>query len=434
MSDRILRSALGAILLIGTLVSCSEQVTGSLGCPALCTDESAALRDTIILGAIVVDTTFLGFPRVGEERDITLQNRPDTADVRIVTRFDSLPRRYQIVGAASDSLIRRVDSATLIFVIDTLTTKPTLPITVEAFDVDTTAADTLRSALLPLFRPSRLIGSQTLQASDITKDTVRLTLDNAALFAKIRDTLRLRVGLRVRGANAVQMRVLGNSFIPRIRFRVSADTTVKPDTVFPLSRTPLEEALVQAAFAFYPVVALGQLPPPPADRFTVGGLAGARTYLRFDIPPQVLDSVQVIRASLLLTQTRARSLGAVADPVTVFTQPVLASPTLTDIFTASTFLGGPRAYGIDSIRFSPRDSGVKSIELVNLLRFWRSIGPTNTSRAVVLRTEQEGSAAGELSVFSTDAPAALRPRLRLTYVPRRGFGIPGSCALPGSAV
>ena len=134
--------------------------------------------------------------------------------------------------------------------------------------------------------------------------------------------------------------------------------------------------------------------------------------------------MQVIRASLLLTQTRARSLGALADPVTVFTQPVLAAPTVTDIFTAATFLGGERAYGIDSVRFAPRDSGAKSIELVNLLRFWRSVGLKNTSRAVVLRTLTEGSSAGELSFFSTEGPVALRPRLRLTYVPRRGFGIP----------
>lgn len=424
MSDRILRSALGALLLVGTLASCTEQVTGSLGCPDLCTDENGILRDTTLIGAVVIDTTFLGFPRLGEDRDITLRNNADTADVRLVARFDTLPTNYQIIGASSDSLIRRVDSAALIFVIDTLTSKPTLPFTIDAYDVDTTAADTLTQALIPLFRASRLIGSQSFAATDLKADTLRLSLDNAALFAKIKDTLRLRVGLRVRGAGAASVRVLGNSFVPRIRMRVSTDTTVVPDTILPRSKTPAEDVNVQNAFAFYPVVAAGALPLPPSGRFTIGGLAGARTYIRFDIPSTVLDSVQVIRASLLLTQIPARSTAAVADSVTVFTQPVLAAPTVTDIYTAATFIGGARAYGIDSVRFAPRDNGVKSIELVNLFRFWKGVGSANTSRSIVLRALDEGSAPGELSFVSSEGPAASRPRLRLTYVPRRGFGIP----------
>ncbi len=424
MSDRIFRSAFGALLLIGTLVSCKEQVTGTIGCPELCTDESAAVRDTILTGAIVIDTTFLGFPRLGEDRDVSLWNNVDTADVRLVARFDSLPINYQIVGASSDSLIRRVDSASLIFTVDTVIQKATLPITIDAYDVDTTAADSSTAALIPLFRPSRLIGSQTYSAADFKADTLRLSLDNAVLFAKIRDTLRLRVGLRVRGQGASHIRVLGNSFIPRIRLRVSADTSIKPDTVFPRSKTPSDDITIANAFAFYKVVVAGALPLPPAGRFTLGGFSGARTYLRFDIPPAVLDSVQVIRASLLLTQTRPRSFGAYVDTLTVFTQPVLSSPSVTDIFTASQFLGGARAYGIDSVRFAARDSGLKSIELVNLLRFWKLVGATNTSRSVVLRALQEGSTPAEVNFFSIEGPAAQRPRLRLTYVPRRGFGIP----------
>ena len=308
--------------------------------------------------------------------------------------------------------------------IDTLTSKPTLPFTIDAYDVDTTAADTLTQALVPLFRANRLIGSQSFAAADLKADTLRLSLDNAALFAKIKDTLRLRVGLRVRGAGAASVRVLGNSFVPRIRMRVSTDTTVVPDTVFPRSKTPEEDVNVQNAFALYQVVAAGALPLPPNGTFTIGGLAGARTYIRFDIPATVLDSVQVIRASLLLTQIPARSTSAVADSLTVFTQPVLAAPTVTDIFTAATFIGGARAYGIDSVRFAPRDNGVKSIELVNLFRFWKGIGSANTSRSIVLTALEEGSDPGEVSFYSTEGPVDSRPRLRLTYVPRRGFGIP----------
>ena len=427
MSDRILRSAFTALLFVGTFAACSEQVTGSLGCPSLCVDASAALRDTILASAVVLDSTFIGFPRLGETRDFTLLALGDTADVRIGVHYDTLKTRYQIIGAASDSLIRKVDSATMIFLIDTTATKPITPFTIDAFDIDTSATDTLTATIAPLYRANRLIGSRTFAASDITTDTVRLTLDNAALFVKIRDTLRLRIGLQVRGATAgsgARLRILGTAFPPRIRYRPSSDTTVHPDTLFPTSITPPTDLYQQAAFRFFPVVVKGRLPAPPVGRFIVGGLAGARSFLRFDIPPAVLDSVTVIRASLLLTQLPARSTAATKDSVSIYTQPVIAAPSVTDVFTASTFLGPPGLYGVDSVRFAARDSGTRSIELVNLLRTWRLAGTSNSTRSLVLRSPQEGSLPGELDFVSSEGPAALRPRLRITYVPRRGFGIP----------
>lgn len=427
MSDRILRGAVAALLLIGTFTACSEQVTGSLGCPTLCVDESAALRDTVLTSAVVLDSTFIGFPRQGETRDFTLLALGDTGDVRIGLHYDTLKTRYQITGAASDSLIRKVDSATMIFLIDTTVVKPTAPFTIDAFDIDTSATDTLTATIAPLYRANRLIGSRTYAVGDIKTDTVRLALDNAALFAKIKDTLRLRIGLQVRGSTAgsgARLRVLGTSFPPRIRYRASADTTVKPDTLFPTSITPPIDLFQQSAFRFFPVVVKGRQPTPPVGRFIVGGLAGARSFLRFEIPPAVLDSVTVIRASLLLTQLPARSTAATRDTITVYTQPVIASPSVTDIFTASTFIGSPTLFGIDSLRLAARDSGTRSIELVNILRAWRLVGTTNTSRSVVLRSPQEGSLPGELDFVSSEGPAALRPRLRITYVPRRGFGIP----------
>ena len=427
MSDRISRGALAVLLFAGTFTACSEKVTGSLGCPTLCVDASAALRDTVLQSAVVLDSTFLGFPRQGETRDFTLLSLGDTADVRVGLHYDTLKTRYQITGASSDSLIRKLDSATMIFLIDTTGIKPIAPFTIDAFDIDTSATDTLTATIAPLYRANRLIGSRTYTASDIKTDTVRLTLDNAALFAKIRDTLRLRVGLQVRGATAggpARLRILGTAFPPRIRYRPSPDTTVHPDTLFPASITPPIDLYQQAAYRFFPVVLRGRLPAPPVGRFIVGGLAGARSFLRFDIPPAVLDSVTVIRASLLLTQVRARTTAATADSVSIYTQPVIASPSVTDVFTASTFIGPPGVYGVDSVRFAPRDSGTRSIELVNLLRSWRLIGTTNSTRALVLRSPQEGSLPGELDFVSTEGPAALRPRLRITYVPRRGFGIP----------
>jgi hypothetical protein len=346
----------------------------------------------------------------------------DTADVRLAIRFDSLPKTFIPTTAAPDSLIRLVDSTSLIFFIDTASVKPTSPITVEAYDVDTNAVDTVRSALIPLFRAERLIGTRTFQAADL-HDTLRLPLDNSKVFGKIRDSLRLRIGLRVIGP-AARMRVLGTSFSPRLRFRVAADTTVKPDTVFPSSNSPADDALLASVLTMYQINVRGQLGPPPQSLLAIGGLDGARTFIRFAIPPILIDSVQVIRASLQFTQLPARSTGRTSDTLTLLTHPVLSSPKVTDVRTAITFLGSPFSYGVDSVRAVAKDSGLKSFELVNLFRFWRAVGDSNSTRAIVLTASQEGSVPGEINFASLESAAALRPRLRITYVPRRGFGLP----------
>ena len=106
------------------------------------------------------------------------------------------------------------------------------------------------------------------------------------------------------------------------------------------------------------------------------------------------------------------------------THPVVASPSLTDLFTAAQFIGSPTAFRLDTLRLAARDSGRRDIEIVNLVRTWRVLTTTKTSRSVVLRSPGEGESGAELDFFSIDAPASLRPSLRLTYVPRRGFGLP----------
>lgn len=422
MSERLLRGACSAALLIlGS--ACTDQVTSSLGCPQLCPDQSAALRDTVLTAAVVLDTTLTGFPLLGESREISLVARGDTADVRAVARFDTLPNRYLPAAPQADSLIKRVDSATLIFRIDTVFVKPKIPVTVDAFDVDTSGVpDTVPTTLLPLFRSDRLLGSATYQVTDL-KDTLRLPLDNAALLTKIKAGARLRVGLRVRAVNSVTVRVSGGSFAPRVRFRVSADTTVKPDTVALFSKTPTDDAGIAASLAMYRILAAGVLPPPPIDRLGVGGIAGARAYLRFDIPDVVLQSVQIIRASLQLTQRPSRTRGGERDTILLTPLAVTAGSAVTDVFTQSQFVAGVGQFGLDTMRLVPRDSGARSIELVNLVRAWQAVGATST-RALVLRAKQEQSSPGELNFFSRSGPVAERPRLRITYVPRRGFGIP----------
>ena len=421
LGDRIIRGALGALLLLG-VVACTEEVTGSLGCPELCADQSADLRDTTLTGTLTIDSTLTGYPQFGATRDFTMIAQGDTADVRLVIRFDTLPNTFRHPNASVDSAITRVDSARIVFVVDTSVGRPKAPVTIEAFDVDTTAADSLREALLPLFRPGRRIGSRTFTVAEI-RDTLPLPIDSSVVLAKATAGARLRVGLRVSSTQAVRLRVVASAFTPRLVFRVSPDTLVNRDTVVLQSKTPAGAAIA-TLYAMYPIVVSGALPIPPSPVLAVGGVNGARAFLRFDVPTILVDSVQVIRASLLLNQVTSRVAGSAADTVAMLVSPILAGAQLTDVGTIASFAGTPGTVGLDSVRLVPKDAGLRSIELVNLFRAWRSVGAENSIRAIVLRAKQEASSSAELNFVSSEGAVALRPRLRITYVPRRGFGLP----------
>ena len=326
MLDRIFRGALGATL-IAVLAGCSEQVTGSLACPELCANQAVGLRDTILTGSVVVDSTLLGFPLFGSTPDLALVSRGDTADIRVVARYDTLPNTYTKSGGETDS-IRVVDTAHVLFVVDTTFAKPKVAVRIDAFDVDTTADDV--NAVVPLFRDDRLLGSRVYQPADI-KDTLQLPLNNAAVLAKIRANKGLRIGLRISAAQGVQLRIAGSTMIPIVRFRPTTDTTVRLDTVALRSKTPADDPARQAALSFYPVIVSGALPAPPVTRLAVGGIAGARTYLKFEIPDIVLDSVEVVRATVQLVQLPSRTLGGSADSITLSALAVLASPSFTDL-------------------------------------------------------------------------------------------------------
>jgi hypothetical protein len=154
----------------------------------------------------------------------------------------------------------------------------------------------------------------------------------------------------------------------------------------------------------------------------VGGFPARRAYLRFAVPARFIDSVDVVRASLVLTQRPAPGVDPL-DSVVVRPLAVVATDAVTDLVRASEL--STSAVGLDTVRFGPGGSGVRELAVVNLVRAWRTGAlPASTQRALVLRSSGEGVQAGEVRFYSIEAAAGLRPRLRLSYVPRSSFGLP----------
>lgn len=418
---------MGALIATATIAACTEDIEGGVACPILCPEQNVTVFDTVF-EPIALDTSVGGFPTLGTETVLLLASIGDTLDSRPVVRFDSLTIYY--AGQEPDTTVEVIDSQYVKLAVNRGLTKVTAPVTIDVFDVDTiigdsaTAAnDTSVSAERLLFRADRRIGTITLDTNQIG-DSIKVPLDSATLIAKIKNQQRLRLGFRI-ASTAPAVLVFtsqegGNP--PVVRYDPAPDdTAIKALTVLPRSKTPAQQAVLASDLTDY--LHVFSAPSTPVGPYiSVGSLPAQRILFRFAIPPAILDSANVLRATLLLTQAPVASV-APDSAFTIFPLLVTAGAQVTDP-ARSAFLVNPARTGFDSIRVAPSDSGVVEIEIVNALRAWGVVGATTAQRALVLASILESVGAAQALFFSSEAPPALRPRLRVSYSPIRNFGIP----------
>lgn len=416
-----------ASLVLGALVAaCTEDYEGGVACPVLCPEQNVVVFDTTF-DPVEFDTTVTDIPPNGTQTELLLAYRADSVDVRPVVRFDSLPIYFNSGG--TDTLIQYVDSAYVKLRLNRSGSRVTAPVTIEVFDVDTlvgdsaeVANDTTTARERLLFRPDRLVGSVTLDTADI-KDSIRVPIDSAPLRAKVVNQQRLRLGFRITSNEPVQLRIVSyeGGEPPVLRFLPHPDTVYNHVSVLARSVVPRSQVTLAADLSDY--VHVFQFTPMPGGAYlTVGGLPSRRMFMRFNVPSRIIDSSNVLRATLILTQFPVRSVDDTVK-LTVFPLLVTAGRQVTDI-ARSAFLTNTAGAGFDSVQFTPRDSGRKEIEIVNALRGWSIPIAKEAQRALVLKAGPEGVDPRFISFYSSRAAAELRPRLRVSYSPVRSFGIP----------
>jgi hypothetical protein len=416
----------GAVASAALLASCSEKLQEEAACPILCPDQSGAVQN-VTLDATTLDTTVSAMSGVGTESGLLVASRGDSLDTRAIIRFDTLSARYQkAAGDTTTVPVTTIDSAFLAVRVDTTSLKLTGSVTLEAYDVDTTytpdatVADTLTAPVLALFRPDRLIGTQSYVRSQIT-DTLRFPISNAVVLDKVKSGKRLRVGFRAVSASSAQVRFYSveSGAGATLAYRVSADTSIHPVLLAPYSKTPSNESVVASHLSDYTIIAKSPAPAPPG-LLSVGGLPPTRIYVRFNIPSAIIDSSTVVRAALVLTQIPNRTIDP-ADSITITAAVVLAANAVTDPTKAAQISGD---LSLPTASFAVGDSGKKTFELAPVFALWHAFDPANTPRAIVLRSEFEGIIPLQARFFSMEAAADLRPKLQISYVRRVPIGLP----------
>jgi len=411
---------------VAALSACGEKLEAGAACPILCpATKDVDLKDTTV-DAIAVDTSVAGFPVIGEEQPLLLAARGDTLETRVIFRFDSIGKTFAHPSAPADTIVTHVDSAMVRVILDTSTivgvpSIPTQPVTIELYDVDS-PADTVAADLLPLFSPSRLLGSKTFAPESLAKDTLFLPVPPATVLDRILHGTRLRIGLRLVSPTSTQLRIQSSTAPAMLRFKPAADTAV---SIGLLSKTPSDTTLttLRNDLGDY-VITAKSLVPAPANTISVGGYPSSRTFLRFDLPSHIVDSSTVVRATLTLTQVPMRASPNATDSLGIYPFAVTAGTVVTDVPRLLRLVTVNTLNAADSLRVVPADSGTRRLELVNLVRIWKNTKPEQTQRALVLAIGEEGINPAIAAFFSSEAPADLRPRLQLTYVPKVTLGLP----------
>jgi hypothetical protein len=409
----------GSLLIAAFASGCTETLDNDAGCPLLCPDQGGQI-ETVTLDAVTLDSTVSALEGQGTEASLLVATRGDSLDSRAIIRFDSIPALYHKPGADTTSVpITLVESAVLRMRVDTVGGKIPATVTLDFYDVNSTAPDTATAVIAALFTPDRLITSATFEKAAL-KDTINVPIPGEQILA--RKGGPMRIGIRARGPESVQLRLWsqeGAGAPTLLTYRVDPDTTVTKVILVPYSKTPVNQPILANSLADYTLLVKGTA-TGSVTQLNIGGLPARRVYMRFDIPKFITDSVDVVRATLLLTQQPSSGIDP-GDTVRIVPQISLAAITVTDIAKASQIVA---LANTDTLKVTPTGSGLRTMEIANVISLWRTQNPTETPRALILVSTLEGTSPLEARFFPTEAAPELRPRLRISYSARKSTGLP----------
>jgi hypothetical protein len=445
---------LGAAAAITVVAACTEKLNGGAGCAQLCPGQAVTVVDTIYRldsMKVVFDTTVQSYPQLGSEPALLVSNAIGLQDVRAVVRFDDVADSVGVAythlsgtDTITDSTpirpITAVDTAVLFFLVNPKSVKPNATgdsVLFQVYDVDAPGVDSVVAQVAAQFTALNLVGQTmanlgTLADTTDTTDTVRVAISRASVLAHIKGDRNLRYGIKIvhSGAPADPVRLwienVASGSGPKVYYRVHYDTfpgATDSTLQSPSSNTPASDPALASQLKNYPVFVLGS-PPTQPTVLDVGGLPARRVYLKFNIATRIVDSTNVVRATLRLKQIPHAQVFP-TDSVAVWPTPVVSASIVTDPAKAALFTAASSIWNMDSTLTQPQDTGIISLEIAGAFRAWHQISDTTTVRAIVLQVQNEGANPIQGSFYSSfAADTSKRPHLEIRYVRQSTYLLP----------
>jgi hypothetical protein len=394
-----------AILLAAlALVGCQEKLTSPADCPALCPGGRPEVFEEVFTATIGADSSYSGYVQRHQARSLLVSNGLEGFEERALVRF---PARADSISVRDTLRGYTIDSVALSFVVaarDTNVNGLELWVYRVAPGLD---SSTTFAAVAPAFVPESLIAAIPI-ADSVNAGVVRTVFQGTDL-SRVQiapgDSGRLAVGVRLSAPTFTGVR-LGSVAAGTGAVFTTYTTLDVPDT----GAVRLRTIALGTAFNTY----VSEVPEvSDTTLLAVGGAPSSRSLLRFSLPPRILDSAAIVRATLELTPT-APITGLPTDTVLLQARSVLA-----DVGGKSPVNTSPGRVPADTLELG---SSTVSIEAVRLVELWLG---ANRPSALVLALNPEGGSFTKPVFYSTRAAdPALRPRLRLSYMRSFPFETP----------
>lgn len=388
MKGRTLLLLAGAAALA---LACQDEISAPGVCPEFCAQGNIDVRDTLLPSGVLPVGSFSGYVLSHEAAEVQVVGPAVPGESHPLLVFNPFATLYAGTDTSVQDTVRQTDSLQFTFNIvrrNTSVTGLTIAIHEIPIAVDSTAT---YAGLAPYFEDSTLITSFQIPDS-LVKGTVTATALPTAFRHFGGDSLTSAIGLRITSPDPafVSLGQPDTVVLARVTRWVQLDSTTGTTRV---SRS--ESRILK----FHTFVADSTGLPAPAG-LAVGGTAGARTFLKLDVPARLVDSTLIVRATLLMPplqppfgapgdtfRLRVHALGADLGP---------KSPLLLEESDTAT---------IGSARVAVGSGDTVAVDITNILLAWRS-NPT-VPHTVMLRAVPE---AASVNTFEVGTAA-----IRITY-------------------
>ena len=430
-----MRRFVGTLGLVAAALTlgCEEQLIAPGDCPDFCPNGEIVLVDTVFSTVIERDSAYIGYTQAYQAARTTAANEPgvqsrpffrvrleysrvkpgsDTTTVPIFT--DSARLRLTIVRRDTSTKNLRLQLYALPVTVDTLSTFADLDPYFSGPIVDSVNVSDLLSR--PLIVDSATVaawGGDSIRTDSAGHVLIVRRADSALQVFLSLDTLqapfspadsgRLAYGIRVVADTAVSIALGKNDDGAAMEWFYHF---TPPDSVTAKHDSATRSTEVES-FVFDP-------PNPLLDsNLTVGGAPSARSLIRVNMPEALRDSIDVVRATLILVPSAPVS-GIASDSFQVAARQVTAD------LGAKSPLSTDAPAGIVVIH--PGVTDTVRLEITDMVRGW-VIADTLATPAFMLQQAPEAASFNEARFYSSLTPA-FRPALHVTFVRRFPFGRP----------
>jgi len=426
-------AVLGVLAVLGA--ACTDKLATPGQCPAFCPGgDSLQTRDTILTTIISRDSAYRGFVSPYEAAVLIAAEMPGV-DSRPIWASPGIALTRTYFGDSVPKPVVGVDSAKLVLHIARYETAASnlrlklyhMPKTIDSTTTFADVAGAFTDSLIDSLNVDSVLAMpnhhDTITGDSIVVDTVNHALTvifklDSAQVPLAADSGVQGFGLRVAADSlaSIAISTAGSASPgPQILWYTKVDSA---GTIVSFPQPRLTPQVGRHGFVM-------SNPPAPLDsNLAIGGIPTARSLVRLKLPRFIRDSSFVVRATLLLVPSQAAQ-GVASDSFVVFAQRVEAdfggkSPLAIARFAGDSAVSDTAAVLIgatDTVRF----------EILPLVRLWQADTTSPQAVMLVLRSHGdlgstfEGGTLAEMRFYSSRNPA-LRPVLRVTYIPRFKFG------------